>query len=102
MKKNDLLTILIPMLFCVIAWIIFNVYHSAVAPTISEIQINEVSAISPNFDTATITILKKRTFIESNIQNNTFINTQTINPPIESTIQDSSKSAKITNGGKLK
>ena len=53
MKKQDILVILIPTLIFVFAWIGFNIYHSAVTPTITEQQLNKITPIDPNFDTQT-------------------------------------------------
>jgi hypothetical protein len=101
MKKNDLLIILIPTLLCVLAWIVFNIYHSAVTPTISEEQTSQVSPISPDFDTNTILKLKNRNFIEINLQNNG-TTTITIKPTTTLKIQANSKNTIASMGGKLK
>ena len=64
MKKQDLLLILIPTFICVVAWIGFNIYHSAVTSTISPQEISQIAPINPDFDTKTITELKKRERVE--------------------------------------
>jgi hypothetical protein len=64
MNKHDLLIILIPTFICVIAWIGFNIYHSAVTSTISPAEISQISPINPDFDTKIISQLKNRERVE--------------------------------------
>ncbi len=75
MKKQDILVILIPTLIFVFAWIGFNIYHSAVTPTITEQQLNKITPIDPNFDTKTISLLKQRVNVKP-----VFINVGPVNP----------------------
>lgn len=60
MKKQDVLIILVPTLIFVFAWIGFNIYHSAVTPTISEQQLTAITPIDPNFNIKTISLLQQR------------------------------------------
>lgn len=60
MKKNDILSILIPLFIFVIAWIVFSVHHSIVTSTISQTLNMQISPISPSFDTNTVAALKNR------------------------------------------
>lgn len=60
MKQKDIIFILVPIVMFVIAWIVFNIYHSAARSTISEIQKANLAPISPNFDTKTISEIKSR------------------------------------------
>lgn len=64
MKKNNILIILIPTFFFVIAWIAFSVYHNIVTSTISEELNIQILPISSNFDTKTIDSLKNRQRVE--------------------------------------
>lgn len=65
MKKQELITILIPTFICVIAWIGFNIYHSGVTSTISPQEINQINPINSSFNTKVIENLKKRERIET-------------------------------------
>jgi len=60
MKQKDIIFILVPIVIFVIAWIVFNIYHSAARSTISEEQKTNLLPISPNFDTKTISEIKAR------------------------------------------
>jgi hypothetical protein len=60
MKKNDILIILIPSFIFAFAWIGFSVLHNIATSTVSETLDTQITPISPNFDTNTITALKKR------------------------------------------
>jgi len=60
MKQKDILFLLIPVTLLVIAWIVFNIYHSSVTSTISESLGTNILPISPNFDIKTISNLKER------------------------------------------
>ena len=64
MKKNDILIILIPTFFFVVAWIAFSVYHNIVTSTISGELNMQILPISSNFDTKTIDSLKNRQRVE--------------------------------------
>jgi len=60
MKQKDIIFILVPIVIFVIAWIIFNIYHSAARSTISETQEANLVPISPDFDAKTISEIKAR------------------------------------------
>jgi len=60
MKQKDTIFILVPIVIFVIAWIVFNIYHSAARSTISEAQEASLLPITPNFDTKTILEMKSR------------------------------------------
>lgn len=64
MKQKDIIFILVPVVIFVIAWVVFNIYHSAARSTISEIQKANLVPISPNFDTKTISEIKARKRVE--------------------------------------
>ena len=68
MKNKNTLSILIPSLIFVIAWIIFSIHHSIVTPTIFEPLTTQIIQISSNFDTNTIASLKKRQNVTPNYQ----------------------------------
>lgn len=61
MKKNDILMILIPTFIFAFAWIGFSLLHNVATSTISEALDTQIAPIAPDFDTNTITELKKRT-----------------------------------------
>lgn len=60
MKQKDILIIIILFFIFIIAWIGGGIYHSAVNSTISEETNEEISPITPAFDTKVIDKLKKR------------------------------------------
>lgn len=60
MSKKDVLIILILLFVFVVAWIGSNIYHSARVSTISEATNQDISPITPSFDTKTIDKLKER------------------------------------------
>ncbi|MCL5433166.1 MAG: hypothetical protein M1524_03600 [Patescibacteria group bacterium] len=60
MKRREIIILLVSSVVVVLFWIIFNVYHNAVTSTIPETISVQISTISPNFDTKTIDMLKKR------------------------------------------
>lgn len=60
MNKKDFLLLLISTFIIVLAWIIFNVYHSSVKSTIPEKLSIQIVNIDPNFDVETLEKLKKR------------------------------------------
>ncbi|MBI2031517.1 MAG: hypothetical protein HYT08_02770 [Candidatus Levybacteria bacterium] len=64
MKQRDILLILIPTLFLVVLWVIFNIYHNSVNSTVSKNIAAEVVPIDPDFDFQTIENLKKRDIIQ--------------------------------------
>lgn len=66
MKQKDILLILGSLSIITVAWIIFNVYHTSVASTISDAVVTQVKPISPDFDTKSINELKKRQKINPN------------------------------------
>ena len=59
MKKNkDLLYISIFTLATVFAWIIFDVFHTAVTSTITEVQTELAAPLNPNFDKEAISTIQ--------------------------------------------
>lgn len=60
MKKNDILTILIPTCILIFIWIGFNIHHSAVTSTIPEATNIQIAPIVPRFDMQIIDNIKKR------------------------------------------
>jgi len=69
MKKQEILTILIPTFICIIAWIGFNIYHSAVTSTITSEESIQILPISATFNTNVIEELKKRERVEPFFKN---------------------------------
>lgn len=60
MKQRDIITLLIPSFLLILAWIIFSIYHSSVASTITPVVDIQISPISPTFDMNAIAKLKQR------------------------------------------
>ncbi len=60
MKQRDIITLLIPSFILILAWIIFSIYHSSVASTITPVVDIQISPISPIFDMDAISKLKQR------------------------------------------
>ena len=60
MKQRDIITLLIPSFILILAWIIFGIYHSSVASTITPVVDIQISPINPTFDTDAISKLKQR------------------------------------------
>lgn len=64
MKQKDLLLLLIPFFLMVIAWVIFNIYHSSVTSTISDTLNIQIAPINPTFDKKAIEAIKNRENIQ--------------------------------------
>lgn len=64
MKQRDLLLLLVPFFLMVIAWVIFNIYHSSVTSTISDTLNIQITPINPIFDKKAIEAIKNRDDIE--------------------------------------
>ena len=60
MKRKDLLLLLAPSLIVVVAWVIFNIYHSSIDSTISDTLNIQLSPITPNFDNKAIEEIRTR------------------------------------------
>lgn len=63
MKQKDILLLSIPSIFFILFWIgfgIFHYYRNSTSPDVSNIQVTDISS---NFDTNTISNLKDRTQI---------------------------------------
>ncbi len=60
MKQRDIITLLIPSFLLILAWIIFSIYHSSVASTITPVVDIQISPISPTFDLNAVSKLKQR------------------------------------------
>ena len=60
MKYKDIIVLLASVLFIVIAWIIFNIYHNFVVSTATDDLKKETLPITPTFDQSTINKLKSR------------------------------------------
>ena len=60
MKQRDIITLLIPSFILIVAWIIFSIYHSSVASTITPVVDIQISPITPTFDMDAISKLKQR------------------------------------------
>lgn len=81
MKQKDILLFIVPTLIIVIAWIIFNLYHTSTTTENDQTTTSTVIAISPNFDTKVIDELKKR----ENVVAATEISVSNVVLPISST-----------------
>lgn len=64
MKQRDLLLLLVPFFIMVVAWIIFNIYHSSVTSTISDTLNIQITPINPTFDKKAIEAIKNRDDVE--------------------------------------
>ncbi len=60
MKQRDIITLLIPSFILILAWIIFSIYHSSVASTITPVVNIQIIPIKPIFDMDAISKLKQR------------------------------------------
>ena|SRR5258706_10502677 len=60
MKQRDLLFLLISSVILTIAWIVFTIIHKSISSTIASVTNEQITAIKPDFDEKTITILKNR------------------------------------------
>jgi hypothetical protein len=60
MKQRDLLLLLVPFFIMVVAWVIFNIYHSSVTSTISDTLNIQIAPINPTFDKKAIEEIKNR------------------------------------------
>lgn len=60
MKRKDILIIMVLLFVFIVAWIGGNIYHSIATSTISETTNQDISPITPTFDTKTINNLKLR------------------------------------------
>ena len=99
MKRKDILIILIPTFIFVILWIVFSIHHAITTPTISEPINMQISTISPNFDTKTIDLLKKRVIVTPVYDIPGAVN-NTLTTPSTTSISSSSAS-QATSGGQL-
>lgn len=82
MKNKDILLLLISIFIIIVAWIIFNIYHSAATSTISKTLNINILPISPNFDTKTIDKLKTRKAVSPiySLSNKNFIQNSNASP----------------------
>jgi len=60
MKQRDIVTLLIPSFILILAWIIFSIYQSSIASTITPVVNIQISPITPTFDIDAISKLKQR------------------------------------------
>jgi hypothetical protein len=60
MKQKDILLLAVPSVFFVLFWIGFGIYHYYRSSTTPEVLNTQVSDISPDFNTNTISSLKLR------------------------------------------
>lgn len=60
MSSKDLLTLSILTFITVVAWIVFDVYHTTTASTITPLQKELTAPIKPNFDQEILLRLKER------------------------------------------
>jgi len=64
MKQKEIALLVGSTFIIVLAWIIFNIYHSANTSTIPDAVAIQVAPINPNFDIDTVQELKKRNKID--------------------------------------
>lgn len=64
MRQRDLLLLLVPFFIMVVAWIIFNIYHSSATSTISDTLNIQIAPINPTFDKKAIEAIKNRDDVE--------------------------------------
>lgn len=95
MKQNQVVLLVGSAFIIVLAWIIFNIFHSANTSTIPDAVTIQVAPINPNFDINTIQELKKRTKIDPALSfEKVAVESLTISPtPIPS--ETSSESAQL-------
>lgn len=60
MKQKDILIILVLLFIFVVAWIGGSIYHNIASSTISKATSQDISPITPTFDTSSVNNLKKR------------------------------------------
>jgi len=60
MKQKDIIMLLVPSFILILAWIIFSIYHSSAASTITPVVNIQISPINPVFDMDAISKLKQR------------------------------------------
>ena len=95
MKQRDIITLLIPSFVLILAWVIFSIYHSSIASTITPTVSTQMSPIKPVFDINTISELKKREKVIPNYESSV---AATLMPTPEfSNVPYSSLSASQTN-----
>ncbi len=63
-RQREIILLLLSILIVTIAWIGFNLYHNVVTSTISEPLQQDISPITPSFNTSIISLLKTRQFIQ--------------------------------------
>lgn len=102
MKRNDILSILIPSFIFVVAWIGFSLYHNIASSTISEVLNIQIAPISPDFDSVTINGLKTRQNVTPIYQLKASSETTNESVPVSQTPPISSDSARSqASGGAL-
>ena len=60
MERKDLLYVSIITFITVFAWIIFDVYHSAVTSTLTDVQQKLVSVLNPKIEESTLEKIRER------------------------------------------
>jgi hypothetical protein len=63
-RQKEIIIILASIFVLSMIWIGFNLWHNAVTSTISQPLNADIQDISPDFNTNSIQILKKRTYID--------------------------------------
>lgn len=80
MKQKDILIILVLLFIFVVVWIGGSIYHSIANSTISETTSEDISPITPTFDTKTVNNLKERQKINPSFEMQSIIPTPTTLP----------------------
>lgn len=95
MKQKDILIILVLLFVSVVVWIGGDIYHSIVSSTISETANQDISPITPAFDTKTINKLRLRQKINPSFELQNIIPTPTSLPIEILSPQNSSAGGKL-------
>src|SRR5438045_7861635 len=74
-RQREIVILLISIFIVVVVWVGVSIYHNAHASTINDTLSQEIIPISPNFNTAALERLKKRTYIDPIYTFSTKINT---------------------------
>lgn len=95
MKQKDILIIIILLFIFALAWIAGGIYHSAVKSTISQSTNQDMSPITPSFDTKTIDKLKERRKIIPSFELGPITPTPVVLPTLKISPQKASEEGKL-------
>lgn len=100
MSQRNILFLIIPAFILIVAWIIFSIYHNAVASTISDKLNIQIFPIAPNFDTKIINKIKDRRAVAPLYELSPVENSASPTPTLSES-EPSTESASATPGGSL-